>query len=100
MLLFVGDVVVLYVSLWATLSLRALEFPTASVWQTYTVPFTILIVVWLFVFFIFYHIVRFGVGTQPKIGSAIFVLGSLVLFFMSVTFFSIINWADIINKLS
>ena len=51
-LLFVGDVVVLYVSLWATLSLRALEFPTASVWQTYTVPFSILIIVWLFVFFI------------------------------------------------
>lgn len=60
----------------------------------------LIFIFWLFVFVIFYHLVRFGVGTQPKIGSAIFVLGSLVLFFMSVTFFSIINWADIINKLS
>lgn len=53
---------------------------------------------WLFVFVIFYHLVRFGVGTQPKAGAAIFVFGSLTLFFMSILFFSNIDWSIIINK--
>lgn len=47
---------------------------------------------WIFVFIIFYHLVRFGIGTQPKIASAIFVFGSLSLFFVSVIFFSNIDW--------
>lgn len=51
-LLFVGDIVVLYVSLWVSIALRSWSLPTASVWQTHSAPFTILIIVWLVVFFI------------------------------------------------
>jgi hypothetical protein len=60
----------------------------------------IIFLFWLFVFVIFYHLVRFGIGTQPKVGAAIFVLGSFTLFFMSILFFSNIDWNNIINKLT
>jgi hypothetical protein len=48
----------------------------------------LILVYWISSFIIFYHLVRFGVGTQPKIISAVFVLGSLVLFFTSTVLFS------------
>lgn len=51
-ILFVGDLIVLYFSLWVTLSLRSFEFPTASMWRDHAVPFTILFIVWVIVFFI------------------------------------------------
>ena len=51
----------------------------------------LIIVYWISVFIIFYHLVRFGVGRQPKIFSAIFVLGSFILFFISIVLFSNIN---------
>jgi len=48
----------------------------------------LILVYWISSFIIFYHLVRFGVGTQPKIISAVFVLGSLVLFFTSTVLFA------------
>ncbi len=51
-ILFAGDILVLYVSLWLTLALRTFSMPPASVWQAHAVPFSILIAVWLLVFFI------------------------------------------------
>ncbi len=51
----------------------------------------LIIVYWISVFIIFYHLVRFGVGRQPKIFSAVFVLGSFILFFISIVLFSNIN---------
>ncbi len=50
--LFVGDVIVLYFSLWATLVLRTFSFPEADLWRAHALPFTILFVVWVIVFFI------------------------------------------------
>lgn len=55
---------------------------------------------WVFVFIIFYHLVRFGIGTQPKLGSLVFVFGSFTLFFLSVFFFSNIDWKDLSKQLS
>lgn len=52
LLLFVGDIVVLYVSLWLSLALRSWALPAASVWQTHVVPFTFLTIAWVLVFFI------------------------------------------------
>lgn len=42
----------LYFSLWLTLFLRYLEVPSAEVWQLHFEPFSIIIAVWLLVFFI------------------------------------------------
>ncbi len=53
---------------------------------------------WIFVFIIFYHLVRFGVGTLPKTLSAFFVLGSLVLFSTCVFLFSTINFGALTQQ--
>lgn len=41
-------------------------------------------VYWVFAFMIFYHLVRFGIGTQPKRLALIFLIGSGVLYCLSV----------------
>ena len=50
---------------------------------------------WIYIFVIFYHLVRFGIGTQPKVLSAMFVLGSMILFFICVFLFSGIDWNNV-----
>lgn len=50
--MFAGDLIVLYFSLWLTLFVRFFYFPTAFVWRDHAVPFTILFIVWVIVFFI------------------------------------------------
>ena len=40
------------------------------------------------VFFILYHLTRFGVGTHPKRFAAIFFLGAVVLFGVSILLFA------------
>ncbi len=51
-ILFAGDVVILYISLWLTLAVRDFSIPTADAWALHLTPFAILFAVWLFVFFI------------------------------------------------
>ena len=51
-LLLVGDVLFLTLSLWATLTVRYLSFPSQEIFEQHLVPFSVLIVIWLFVFFI------------------------------------------------
>lgn len=46
---------------------------------------------WIFNFVTLYHLTRFGIGTQPKAFAAIFLMGSVALFFVSVMFFSAID---------
>ena len=50
--LFLGDVVLLYFSLWLTLSLREWGIPSGRSWELHFWPFTIIIFVWILVFFI------------------------------------------------
>lgn len=52
------------------------------------------LVYWIFNFIILYHLARFGVGVQPKKLAAAFLLGSVVLFSVSVLFLGNID----INK--
>ncbi len=54
---------------------------------------------WIYIYIIFYHLIRFGIGSQPKLLSAIIVLGSLLLFFIAVILFSNINWDNIGGQL-
>ena len=39
---------------------------------------------WVVVFIILYHLTRFGIGTKPKKFAAIFLLGSVILFVLSL----------------
>jgi len=39
---------------------------------------------WIFNFIIIYHLVRFGVGVQPKIFAIIFFLGTIFLFLATI----------------
>ncbi len=50
--LLVGDVVVLYLSLYLSLAFRALESPSLMVYSQHAEPFTLLFLVWVLVFFI------------------------------------------------
>jgi len=52
LVLFVGDIAVLYLSLWLTLALRQFALPDLLVWLQHAAPFTILFAVWIIVFFI------------------------------------------------
>ena len=45
------------------------------------------LIYWVFNFVILYHLVRFGIGVQPKILAAAFLLGMIVLSFLTALFF-------------
>ncbi len=51
--LIVGDIVFLYLSLWLTLKIRFGEQFNLSVWQEHFLPFTLLYLFWIIVFYIF-----------------------------------------------
>lgn len=50
--LLIGDILVFVVSLWATLALRYLSWPSMVLFRTHLVPFSALFVAWVFVFFL------------------------------------------------
>ena len=50
--LFLGDVVLLYFSLWSALALREWGVPSSQTWELHLWPFTIIMGVWVLVFFI------------------------------------------------
>jgi lipopolysaccharide/colanic/teichoic acid biosynthesis glycosyltransferase len=52
LLLLAGDILIFIASLWLTLALRYLEFPTADLFQQHLVPFSFLFAVWVVVFFL------------------------------------------------
>jgi len=53
---------------------------------------------WIFNFVILYHLVRFGVGTQPKKISVVFLLGSVILFSASVLLFANLDIISLKNQ--
>jgi lipopolysaccharide/colanic/teichoic acid biosynthesis glycosyltransferase len=52
LLLFVGDLLFLLVALWCTLFVRYFQVPSWELFRQHLIPFSILFVVWLLVFFI------------------------------------------------
>lgn len=50
--LLIGDILVFIAALWLTLALRYLEPPSTELFNLHFVPFSILFVVWIFVFFL------------------------------------------------
>lgn len=53
---------------------------------------------WSFCFIIFYHLIRFGVGTQPKKLAAIFLIGSVVLYCITIILFISIDMNSLRNN--
>ncbi|MES2087897.1 MAG: hypothetical protein V4467_02795 [Patescibacteria group bacterium] len=53
--------------------------------------FIFVIFYWVYAFITVYHLIRFGVGTQPKKFAAIFLIGSMVIFFLCIILFSTID---------
>lgn len=52
LLLFLGDVILLYASLWFMLFVRYSTFPTPNDWDIHFIPFSILFIFWMFAFFV------------------------------------------------
>ena len=50
--LFIGDVFILYFSLWLTLLVRYNEAVTAERWAQHFIPFTLIFILWIIVFYI------------------------------------------------
>jgi exopolysaccharide biosynthesis polyprenyl glycosylphosphotransferase len=52
LVLFLGDIVAFSLSLWVTIFVRSWTFPSLDLIQSFIVPFSILFIVWVLVFFI------------------------------------------------
>lgn len=65
------------------------DFSTLGSMSTYlAVIFTFgMLVFWVGVFFILYHLIRFGVSTQPKKIAIVFIIGSVLLSLITTLLF-------------
>lgn len=92
--LFLGDIILLYFSLWAALALRSWDIPSAHSWKLHFWPFTIIIAVWVLVFFISGLYERHTLFLKSHLPSTVFnaqVANSFiaVLFFYFIPYFGI-----------
>ena len=92
--LFIGDTLLLYFSLWLTLLFRYWEFPSQKVWDIHFEPFTLIMGVWILVFFISGLYEKHTLILKSRLPSTVFnaqVANSFiaVLFFYFVPYFGI-----------
>jgi len=52
-----------------------------------------------YVFAIIYHLIRFGIGVNPKIMALFFFIGSIVFFLIVFAMFNLVDWQNLLNKL-
>lgn len=95
--LFAGDVVFLFVSLWLMLLVRYQELPSTENFLDHVVPFSILFVVWIFVFFIAGLYEKHTLILKGKI-PAIILNAQLTNSFIAVIFFYFIPLFGITPK--
>lgn len=62
--------------------------------------FVFIIFYWVYAFVILYHLTRFGVGVQPKKFALFFLIGSALLFFVSVLIFATIDVSATITQIT
>jgi exopolysaccharide biosynthesis polyprenyl glycosylphosphotransferase len=94
LLLLGGDIFFFLVSLWISLVLRNLSFPSATLFRTHLVPFGILFVVWIMVFYIAGLYDKHTSILQSRLPGVLFntqITNSViaVLFFYFIPFFGI-----------
>lgn len=93
-LLFVGDVVSFFVALWVMLLIRYQEIPSSELWRSHVIPFGILFVVWVAVFFIAGLYEKHTLILKSKIGTSLLnaqITNSAiaVMFFYLIAYFGI-----------
>ncbi|KKQ77674.1 MAG: hypothetical protein A3A96_01170 [Candidatus Zambryskibacteria bacterium RIFCSPLOWO2_01_FULL_39_39] len=92
--LFLGDIILLYFSLWSALALREWGIPSQSYWDLHFWPFTIIIGVWILVFFISGLYEKHTLILKSRLPSTVFnaqIANSFiaVLFFYFIPYFGI-----------
>ncbi|MFH0804131.1 MAG: sugar transferase [Candidatus Zambryskibacteria bacterium] len=92
--LFLGDVVLLYLSLWFALSLREWGIPSGYSWGLHFWPFSIIMAVWILVFFISGLYEKHTLILKSRLPSTVFnaqIANSFiaVLFFYFIPYFGI-----------
>lgn len=92
--LFLGDILILYFSLWLALVLRGRGLPSAETWGMHFWPFSILIAVWILVYFISGLYEKRTLFLKSRLPSMVFnaqIVCSFiaVLFFYSIPYFGI-----------
>ena len=61
------------------------------------IAFFIILAIYIwYTFAIVYHLIRFGVGTEPKKVALIFLLGSFIFFSLTIIAYLQINWGAIL----
>ena len=58
----------------------------------------VFLIYWIYVFFIIYHLTRFGIGQKPKVIAFIFFMGSAFLFMQLIYSFNQIDLRVILNN--
>lgn len=94
LLLFLGDLVFLYAALWLTLFIRYAELPSRLLFETHVIPFSLLFIAWLLIFFITGLYDQHTMIFRARLPERIFRVqaGNIViaaLFFFAVPFFGI-----------
>ncbi len=92
--LFFGDIAILYFSLWSALTLREWRIPSGETWGLHFWPFTIIIGVWVLVFFISGLYEKHTLILKSRLPSTVFnaqIANSFiaVLFFYFIPYFGI-----------
>jgi len=92
--LFLGDIILLYFSLWTALAVREWSIPSGYSWGLHFWPFTIIIAVWILVFFISGLYEKHTLILKSRLPSTVFntqIANSFiaVLFFYFIPYFGI-----------
>ena len=53
-----------------------------------------------YVFAIIYHLIRFGIGVNPKIMALFFFTISIISFLIVFLIFNLVDWQNVLNKLA
>lgn len=96
-LLFLGDLVFLYVSLWLALFLRYLKLPSMDIWQSHFAPFTILFGIFILIFYIVGFYEKKIIFAKKILFSNILQI-YLINIFIATSFFYFINYFSITPK--
>ena len=92
LILFLGDLAVFYFSVWATLILRHLDFPSSIEVISHLQPFSILFVSWIFVIYVAGLYDRMNVDIKRNLPRALFntqivnIILAVVFFYFSPSF--------------
>lgn len=96
-LLFIGDLAVFFISLWFSLLLRNFSIPSFSLFFEHTIPFSIIFIFWIFVFFIAGLYDKHTTILKDKI-PMLLINTQLINSFIAVLFFYLIPYFGITPK--